>query len=262
VSTPRSASKGEARAAATAVLAERLRERSAARAARSVDEDLQSSTSGLASVTALAGPLASVTSPTEKTSLQPASAPEPAEPSTPSPERATGSPVDEIVVGDVAPTTGLAAPTPVRRTAKSRTPPPKPVAGPDGRLELRERVTKMTLELPIPLVDALARWERDETRTTGQRVYRERLIDCALRLLPEDIDQLVTLARGLPEPLRHADTEQVGTRVLESIATRLKNLRPELRVIRVRDVYLRHIYAAAIYQYLISVGVEVDLLEL
>ena len=44
----------------------------------------------------------------------------------------------------------------------------------------------------------------------------------------------------------------------ESIQRRLKNLRPELRVRRVRDVYLRHIYAAAIASYLSALGVSLD----
>ena len=136
----------------------------------------------------------------------------------------------------------------------------KPASGRDGRLDLRgERISKMTLELPPVLVDALARWERDETATSGQRAYRERLIDCALTRLPSDIDALIALARALPEELRGSEPEQVGTRVRESIQRRLRNLRPELRVRRVRDVYLRHIYAAAIYEYLRSAGVQVHL---
>ena len=117
---------------------------------------------------------------------------------------------------------------------------------------------KMTLELPVPLVDALARWERDEVVATGRRVYRERLIDCALTRLPKNTDELVALARELPQALRNADTEQIGTRVRESVQRQLQSLRPELRVRRIRDVYLRHVYAAAIAQYLAALGIALE----
>jgi hypothetical protein len=247
--------KKPSRSAATAVLADRLRERSAARAARSVEEDLLSPPSDLASVTGLG------TQHDSESELAPAPTPERKATFADSEPLEAPAPPAEADPGTAKPKTAAERrPKPAGPATPVHTSPSKPVAGPDGRLELRgQRVTKMTLELPLPLVDALARWERDETRATGQRVYRERLIDCALSQLPSDVEDLVVLARGLPEPLRHADTEQVGTRVLESIAVGLRNLRPELRLRRVRDVYLRHIYAAAIYTYLTDLGVTVEL---
>lgn len=135
----------------------------------------------------------------------------------------------------------------------------RPVHGPDGRLELYgERVVKLTLDLPRALVDALARWERDETVATGRRVYRERLIDCALTALPNDFHTVLELSRALPESIRSGELEQVGTRVRETIYRRFQGLRPELRVRRVRDIYLRHIYAAALYRYLNEAGIPIE----
>lgn len=267
-----------ARGRTSSALADRLRQRSDARAARSVEEDLLAPAPASRTLTLVTEPELvaeattadpdtpgaagaagaahlSTNTPSVTPEPAPSSAPAAAEPPKPAGEE---TPATQGPGGARArasrPAAEAAAQSAVPATEVS-----KPVAGPDGRLELSgERITKMTLELPVPLVDALARWERDETAATGQRVYRERLIDRALSDLPEDTDELLVLARDLPEGLRYAETEQVGTRVRESIQRRLKNLRPELRVRRVRDIYLRHIYAAAIAQYLTALGVTID----
>lgn len=102
----------------------------------------------------------------------------------------------------------------------------------------------------MPLVDRLARWERDYAVRTGKRVYRERILDAALAGVPERIADVVTMARALPAELTDAPTEVVGTRLRTSTEARLRVLKPELRAQRVRDVYVRHIYAAAVARYL------------
>ena len=220
----------------TSKLAAQLRERASRRAARSVESDLDE---GDAATSRPPSPAHAATAAHGDASV--------------APDQTDASP-DMTAAAEDSPRPGATA------DESDATACLKPPSGRDGRLDLRgERITKMTLELPPVLVDALARWERDETVATGQRAYRERLIDCALTRLPEDIDALVALARALPDQLRGSEPEQVGTRVRESIQRRLRNLRPELRVRRVRDVYLRHIYAAAIYEYLKSAGVQVQL---
>lgn len=143
---------------------------------------------------------------------------------------------------------------------KSAGPLRRPLAGPEGRLENSgEPIRKLTLEIPPALIDALSRWELDEARRTGKRVYRERLVDLAMSRLPDDVDAIIAKARSLPEELRTADPEQLGTRVRDSVHLRLKLLGPELRVRRAQGVYLRHIYAAAIYDMLLALGVAVPL---
>jgi hypothetical protein len=160
-----------------------------------------------------------------------------------------------------------AKPTTTRHTAttasggrRARRPPAEmPRGGADGRLDSAgETLHKLTLEIPAPLVDALAQWELQQARN-GQRLYRERAIDAALTRLPDDIDALTDLVRALPEQLRTTEFELVGTRVRASVYQRLKLLRPELRVRRIRGVYLRQVYTAAIYDYLTALGVPVPL---
>lgn len=133
------------------------------------------------------------------------------------------------------------------------------LTGPESRLEMSgEQVKKMSLEMPLPLMDALARWELDLMKQTGKRLYRERLIDHALSRLPEDPEDLIEVGRSLPAALKYAETEQVGSRMRESIWTRLRMLRPEMKVRRTKGVYIRYVYAAAVWQFLTELGVEVE----
>jgi len=225
----------------TAALAARLRTQSDARAARSVDEPLVGASSTLAPVSLL--------HPAEHDDRGAAAASPVGETAPAGPASPPAAPAD---------TTERPRPrTPRDARAKPATP---PLAGPDGRLgNSGEPVRKLSIELPPALIDALARWELAETRRTGQRVYRERLVDMALSRLPDDVDDLIDKARGLPDALRTADPEMLGTRVRESVHARLKLLRPELRVRRAQGVYLRHIYAAALYDTLRALGVDVVL---
>jgi len=139
-----------------------------------------------------------------------------------------------------------------RGRGRNRWPIPQP---PDfssrGKLELSgERIVKMTLELPAELIDRLSQWELAYATSTGRRVYRERVLDAALAALPERIADIVTMARALPEEYLEGTVETVGTRVRASTERRLRLLRPEFRAQRVRDVYQRHVYTAAIMRYL------------
>ena len=137
--------------------------------------------------------------------------------------------------------------------------PPLPTPGPEGRLEASgEPVVKWTIELAPQLVRALAIWERDETNRTGQRVFRERVLDLALDTLPHDLDDLLTLVSALPATIRTTPGEQFGTRVRLSVRDKLMRLRPELRVAGVKDVRMRHIYSAGVYRYLLSLGLTVE----
>lgn len=134
-----------------------------------------------------------------------------------------------------------------------------PMAGPEGRLEASgESVVKMTLELAPQLIMALNVWERDETRRLGQRVFRERMIDLALDRLPEDVGSIVDLVADLPSALRHAPGQQFGTRIRASVRDKLLGLRPELRVAGVKNVRIRDVYSAAVYRYLIGLGISVE----
>ena len=153
------------------------------------------------------------------------------------------------------------SPPPARRrrpTASSLTP-SRPFAGPEGRLEASgETVVKWTLELAPQLVMALNVWERDETKRLGERVFRERMIDQALDRLPEDLDDILSVVADLPATLRRAPGQQFGTRVRSSVRDKLLALRPELRVAGIKDVRIRDIYSAGVYQYLIGLGIAVD----
>ena len=145
-----------------------------------------------------------------------------------------------------------------RPTASSLTP-SRPFAGPEGRLEASgETVVKWTLELAPQLVMALNVWERDETKRLGERVFRERMIDQALDRLPEDLDDILSVVADLPATLRRAPGQQFGTRVRSSVRDKLLALRPELRVAGIKDVRIRDIYSAGVYQYLIGLGIAVD----
>lgn len=141
---------------------------------------------------------------------------------------------------------------------KQSAPDTRQFAGAQGRLDAAgEPVVKWTLEVAPQLVRALSVWERDETKRLGERVYRERVIDEALDRLPQDIDGILDVVNGMPASLRHATGEQLGTRVRASVRAKLIALRPELRVAGVKNVKIRDIYSAGVYQYLIALGVEV-----
>jgi len=150
--------------------------------------------------------------------------------------------------------------TPARSPRQSKERFPRPVAGPEGRLEASgEPIVKWTIELAPQLVHALAVWERDETRRTGQRVFRERVVDIALDLLPDQAAPVNELVKALPEPLRTGKGELFSTRVRSSVRERLLALRPELRVVGIKDVRMRDIYSAGLYRYLTGLGVKIEL---
>jgi hypothetical protein len=80
------------------------------------------------------------------------------------------------VVPDQPTTTAQTSPGRPRRTPRGSL--PRPVPGPEARPEASgEPVVKWTIEFAPRLVHALAIWERDETKRTGQRVFRERVVD-------------------------------------------------------------------------------------
>jgi hypothetical protein len=134
----------------------------------------------------------------------------------------------------------------------------RPVAGPEGRLEASgERVVKWTLELAPQLIMALNVWERDETKRLGQRVFRERIVDLALDSLPDSLEEILEVLAVLPQPLRTAEGEQFGTRVRISVREKLLGVRPDLRVAGIKNVRIRDIYSAAVYNYLTQLGVPI-----
>ena len=136
---------------------------------------------------------------------------------------------------------------------------PRPVAGPTGQLAASgESVRKLTLELPPFVIDAVNRWERDALAAGQQRVYRERLIDCALAGMSTDIASLIARARELAPWIRAGEPEQMGTRVRDSVHNSLKTFKPELRLSRERGVFLRDLYAVALIDYLLAIGVPVE----
>jgi len=136
---------------------------------------------------------------------------------------------------------------------------PRPMAGPEGRLEASgETVVKWTLELAPQLIMALNVWERDETKRLGQRVFRERMIDLALDSLPEDVESILKVVAELPIELRNAAGQQFGTRVRYSVRDKLLGLRPELRVAGIKNVRIRDIYSAGVYRYLTGLGIAID----
>lgn len=146
-----------------------------------------------------------------------------------------------------------------QRPSATAVAPQSPFAGPEGRLEASgETVVKWTLELAPQLVMALNVWERDETRRLGERVYRERVIDQALDRLPQDIDEILRVVAELPATLRRAPGQQFGTRVRASVRDKLLALRPELRVAGIKDVRIRDIYSAGVYQFLTGLGIAVN----
>jgi hypothetical protein len=189
------------------------------------------------------------------------------------PPIATPAPVSEVVTAGTATAPSVAnepaqagaaarqsaAPARRRRPTASSLTPSRPFAGPEGRLEASgETVVKWTLELAPQLVMALNVWERDETKRLGERVFRERMIDQALDRLPEDLDDILSVVADLPATLRRAPGQQFGTRVRSSVRDKLLALRPELRVAGIKDVRIRDIYSAGVYQYLIGLGIAVD----
>lgn len=178
--------------------------------------------------------------------------------SEPDADTVAGTPADEPNDSEQQGVEAPAEPRPApagsasRSRGRGRWPIPQP---PDfssrGKLELSgERIVKMTLELPVELVDRLSQWELAYATRTGRRVYRERVLDAALASLPERIGDVVTMARSLPPEYLEGTVETVGTRVRASTEARLRLLRPEMRAQRVRDVYQRHVYTAAILRYL------------
>lgn len=138
-----------------------------------------------------------------------------------------------------------------RRKSTTRDDVRHPVVGPRGRLGANgEKVVKLTMELPEGLVDRLNAWEESETRRTGKRVHRERLIDLALDSLPEDIDGVLALTESLPESYLDGELEPIGTRIRASVQAKLLTIRPQLKIRRMSHVYQWHVYAAAIDSYL------------
>lgn len=132
-------------------------------------------------------------------------------------------------------------------------------SGQESRLErMGEPVKKMTLELPIPLVDILANLELQALKSSGRRIYRERLFDMALAALPEDPEEVIEIGDRLPGWLKYAETEQVGARAREALVLRLRTMPVEMKVRRTKGIYLRYIYTAALVNLLTSYGVEVS----
>lgn len=202
--------------------------------------------------------------PTPTASVDPAALPAAPPIASPAPEVITAGAATAPAAATEPEPDGAAArqsPTAARRrrpTASSLTP-SRPFAGPEGRLEASgETVVKWTLELAPQLVMALNVWERDETKRLGERVFRERMIDQALDRLPEDLDDILSVVADLPATLRRAPGQQFGTRVRSSVRDKLLALRPELRVAGIKDVRIRDIYSAGVYQYLIGLGIAVD----
>lgn len=142
--------------------------------------------------------------------------------------------VDEMPASTLSTSGPASSPPPSALTRK--------MYGREGRLEASgERVVRWTLELSPQLVTALNTWERDETRTVGQRVFRERMVDLALDSVPQELDAILALVAELPESLRTAAGEQFGTRVRASVRDKLMNLRPELRVAGIKHQNPRHL---------------------
>ncbi len=135
-----------------------------------------------------------------------------------------------------------------------------PDMGLAGRLEERESVRRLTLDLPRALVDALLHFESSENARLNQRIYRERYIDAALGAIPEDIEKLLDRAGELRGTFRAGESEQIGTRVGESVHQRTQRLRHQLRLSRVRGVFLRDLYAVAIYEYLDALGADLSMI--
>jgi hypothetical protein len=129
-----------------------------------------------------------------------------------------------------------------------------------GRLEDRESVRRLTLDLPRALVDALLHFESSENARLNQRIYRERYIDAALGAIPEDLENLLERAGELRGMLRAGESEQIGTRVRESVHQRMQRMRHQLRLSRVRGVFLRDLYAVAIYDYLDALGADLSMI--
>jgi len=135
-----------------------------------------------------------------------------------------------------------------------------PDMGLAGRLEERESVRRLTLDLPQALVDALLHFESRENARLNQRIYRERYIDAALGAIPEDIEKLLERAGELRGLFRAGESEQIGTRVRETVHQRTQRLRHQLRLSRVRGVFLRDLYAVAIYEYLDALGADLSMI--
>ncbi len=135
-----------------------------------------------------------------------------------------------------------------------------PDMGLAGRLEDRESVRRLTLDLPRALVDALLHFESSENARLNQRIYRERYIDAALGAIPEDLENLLERAGELRGMLRAGESEQIGTRVRESVHQRMQRMRHQLRLSRVRGVFLRDLYAVAIYDYLDALGADLSMI--
>jgi hypothetical protein len=218
-------------------------------ARRSTEGSLVSSPASPASPATAAAESTPVTTGREESSAPPE----------PEPQEAAATSIRPMhVVPSEAAGPRVAQPRP-RRASKSEL--PRPVAGREGRLEASgEPVVKWTIELAPQIVHALAIWERDETKRTGQRVFRERLVDIALDLMPGEVEPVIALVKALPEPLRIGKGELFSTRVRSSVRGKLLSLRPELRVAGIKDVRMRDIYSAGLYRYLVGLCVEIDTL--
>lgn len=128
---------------------------------------------------------------------------------------------------------------------------PRPIPGRAGRLEAYgEPVVKTSLEVAEPIVRALDLWERDETKRTGERAYRERVIDLALSLIPESIDKVIAQVGTLSGDLRSSKSATISTRLRSSVRARIVDLRPELRLAGAREILLRDVYTVALHDYL------------
>lgn len=135
-----------------------------------------------------------------------------------------------------------------------------PVHGTEGRLEASgDQVVKATIELAPQILHALDVWERDETRRAGRRVFRERVVDKALEMLPADVPSLVALVERMPEGLRSSGGSLFSTRMRASLKQQMLGIRPELRVAGRKDVLMRDVYTAALFAYLTAIGAPVSM---
>lgn len=128
---------------------------------------------------------------------------------------------------------------------------PVPIVGFDGRVDAKEPVRLSGFRAPDELhmtLGRLLRWERERT---GERVPIERILDCALMLVPDDLDELERFVDSTPANLRKVapGTKSRSTRTRHSQFQRLNAVRERCMEQNRRRIAIAAIWCAAIYHY-------------
>lgn len=128
---------------------------------------------------------------------------------------------------------------------------PYPRAGEDGQLGRSGEPLRSTILRVAPEQRRiLHQIQQLERRRSGVGVELERIIDCALVLLPEDLDALERFVAEAPRDLlRRQPPADIGTRLRASVHQRLDEIRERLGAEGRVPLRLTTVHRAALYHY-------------